>query len=65
MAGTPVRRGPAAGEFSGRYAWSEHDVLDPAGDRQMMPRHEVPAARQFSEESAAVAAPKAEATAAQ
>lgn len=51
--------------LSGRYAWFEKDVLDPAGDGPMMPRHEMPAVKQFVEESAAVAAPKAEATAAQ
>jgi hypothetical protein len=51
--------------LSGRYGWFEQDVLDPAGDGPMMPSHATPAAKQFVEESAAVAAPKAEATAAQ
>jgi alkylation response protein AidB-like acyl-CoA dehydrogenase len=49
--------------LSGRYGWFEQDVLDPAGDGPMMPRHAMPAARQFVEESAASAAPKAEAKA--
>jgi hypothetical protein len=51
--------------LSGRYGWFEQDVLDPAGDGPMMPRHATPAARQIVEESAALAAPKAEAAAAQ
>ncbi len=51
--------------LSGRYAWFEQDVLGPAVDARMMPRHEMPAAKQFVEESAAVASTKAEATAAQ
>ncbi|WP_164702189.1 acyl-CoA dehydrogenase family protein [Modestobacter sp. KNN46-3] len=33
--------------LSGRYAWFEEDVLDPAGDGPMMPTHEPPAAEQF------------------
>ena len=44
---------------SGRYAWFEEDVLDPAGDGPMMPTHGPAAA----EHSAASAAP-VEATAA-
>ncbi|MCZ2816169.1 acyl-CoA dehydrogenase family protein [Modestobacter sp. VKM Ac-2984] len=35
--------------LSGRYAWFEEDVLDPAGDGPMMPTHEPPAAEQFDE----------------
>ncbi len=50
--------------LSGRYAWFEQEVLDPAGDGPMMPTQPKPAAKQFVEESAAVA-PKAETTAAQ
>jgi hypothetical protein len=50
--------------LSGRYEWFEQDVLDPAGDGPMMPLHPQPAAEQF-EDSAAVAAPAVEATAAQ
>ena len=33
--------------LSGRYAWFEEDVLDPAGDGPMMPAHAPPAAEQF------------------
>jgi hypothetical protein len=51
--------------LSGRYGWFEQDVLDPAGDGPMMPRHVVPAAGQFTEASAPVAAPEGEAMAAQ
>jgi hypothetical protein len=45
--------------LSGRYAWFEADVLDPAGDGPMMPTHAQPAAEQF-EEAPAVAAPTVE-----
>ena len=51
--------------LDGRYAWFEEDVLDPAGDGPMMPSTPLAAARQFVEESAAMATPVAEATAAQ
>ncbi|TQN42941.1 hypothetical protein FHU33_2359 [Blastococcus colisei] len=50
--------------LSGRYAWFEEDVLDPAGDGPMMPTHAPPAAEQF-EVSPAVAAPTVRATATQ
>src|SRR3954465_14084859 len=43
--------------LSGRYEWFQHDVLDPAGDGPMMPRHAPPAARQF-EDSQAAATPR-------
>ncbi|MCZ2860700.1 acyl-CoA dehydrogenase family protein [Blastococcus sp. VKM Ac-2987] len=33
--------------LSGRYAWFEEDVLDPAGNGPMMPAHAPPAAEQF------------------
>jgi len=33
--------------LSGRYAWFEEDVLDPAGDGPMMPTHARPAAEKF------------------
>ncbi|WP_346618365.1 acyl-CoA dehydrogenase family protein [Blastococcus montanus] len=39
--------GVAQQVLSGRYAWFEQDVLDPAGDGPMMPTHEPPAAEQF------------------
>ena len=51
--------------LSGRYGWFEQDVLDPAGDGPMMPRPAMAAAEPVVEESAAVAASKVEATAAQ
>ena len=50
--------------LSGRYAWFEHDVLDPAGDGPMMPTRTQPAAEQF-EDSPAAAAPMVEPPAAQ
>jgi hypothetical protein len=53
--------------LAGRYRWFEHDVLDPAGDGPMMPRHDTPAAEKFEEspaESPSEAAPEVEATAA-
>jgi hypothetical protein len=46
--------------LAGRYAWFEHDVLDPAGDGPMMPAGTTPAAEQF-EESPAVAEPEVQA----
>ena len=46
--------------LSGRYEWFERDVLDPAGDGPMMPRHARPAAERF-EEPAAGGAPVPEA----
>ena len=48
--------------LSGRYAWFEEDVLDPAGDGPMMPTHAEPAVPQ-PEESRTAAAPVVEATA--
>ncbi|MCZ2820391.1 acyl-CoA dehydrogenase family protein [Modestobacter sp. VKM Ac-2977] len=42
--------------LSGRYAWLEEDVLDPAGDGPMMPTHEPPAAEQFDEPAPTVPA---------
>ncbi|MCZ2826152.1 MULTISPECIES: acyl-CoA dehydrogenase family protein [unclassified Modestobacter] len=42
--------------LSGRYAWFEEDVLDPAGDGPMMPTHEPPAAEQFDEPAPTVPA---------
>jgi hypothetical protein len=51
--------------LSGRYGWFEQDVLDPAGEGPMMPRPAMAAAEPVVEESAAVAASKVEATAAQ
>jgi alkylation response protein AidB-like acyl-CoA dehydrogenase len=42
--------------LSGRYAWFEEDVLDPAGDGPMMPAHEPPAAEQFGVSPAPVEA---------
>ena len=47
--------------LSGRYEWFEHDVLDPAGDGPMTPRHAQPAAEQL-EDSAVATAPMVEAT---
>jgi hypothetical protein len=38
--------------LSGRYEWFERDVLDPAGDGPMMPRHARPAAERFEDPSA-------------
>jgi alkylation response protein AidB-like acyl-CoA dehydrogenase len=43
--------------LSGRYAWFEEDVLDPAGDGPMMPTHAPPAARQFGAAAPAPAQP--------
>jgi alkylation response protein AidB-like acyl-CoA dehydrogenase len=40
--------------LSGRYEWFERDVLDPAGDGPMMPRHARPAAERFEEPEAGV-----------
>jgi hypothetical protein len=40
--------------LSGRYAWFEEDVLDPAGDGPMMPTHAPPAAEQFGASPAPV-----------
>jgi alkylation response protein AidB-like acyl-CoA dehydrogenase len=42
--------------LSGRYAWFEEDVLDPAGDGPMMPTHAPPAAEQFEASPAPVEA---------
>src|SRR4051794_24423671 len=42
--------------LSGRYAWFEEDVLDPAGDGPMMPAHEPPATAQFDASPAPVEA---------
>jgi hypothetical protein len=42
--------------LSGRYAWFEEDVLDPAGDGPMMPEHAPPAAEQFGASPAPVEA---------
>ncbi|MGK5169175.1 acyl-CoA dehydrogenase family protein [Geodermatophilus sp. CPCC 205761] len=42
--------------LSGRYAWFDEDVLDPAGDGPMMPTHAPPAAEQFGAPPAPVAA---------
>ena len=42
--------------LSGRYAWFEEDVLDPAGDGPMMPAHAPPAAEQFGASPAPVEA---------
>jgi len=42
--------------LSGRYAWFEEDVLDPAGDGPMMPTHAPPAAEQFGASPAPVEA---------
>src|SRR3954471_9920497 len=41
--------------LSGRYAWFEEDVLDPAGNGPMMPAHAPPAADDLGPSSAAVA----------
>jgi alkylation response protein AidB-like acyl-CoA dehydrogenase len=49
--------------LSGRYAWFEDDVLDPAGEGPMMPAHTEPAAEQF-DESPAAQTPAVEPTAA-
>jgi alkylation response protein AidB-like acyl-CoA dehydrogenase len=38
--------------LAGRYAWFEQDVLDPAGNGPMMPRHARPAAERFEDPSA-------------
>ncbi len=35
--------------LSGRYAWFEEDVLDPAGDGPMIPTHDTPAAKKFAQ----------------
>jgi hypothetical protein len=48
--------------LSGRYRWFEQDVLDPAGDGPMMPRHPPRAAEQF-DDSRPAGAPKPAATA--
>ncbi len=50
--------------LSGRYKWLEQDVLDPAGDGPMMPKHTESAAKQFAE-SPEVAEPPVEAAIAQ
>jgi hypothetical protein len=42
--------------LSGRYAWFEEDVLDPAGEGPMMPTHEPPPAEQFEAPPATVEA---------
>ena len=42
--------------LSGRYAWFEEDVLDPAGNGPMMPTHAPPAAERFGAAPAAVEA---------
>jgi alkylation response protein AidB-like acyl-CoA dehydrogenase len=42
--------------LAGRYGWFDHDVLDPAGDGPMMPRHTPPAAEQFEEPPATAGA---------
>ncbi|PWW24159.1 hypothetical protein JD79_03337 [Geodermatophilus normandii] len=47
--------------LSGRYAWFEHDVLDPAGDGPMIPAPAEPAAEPLGDPQAA---PRVEATAA-
>jgi alkylation response protein AidB-like acyl-CoA dehydrogenase len=39
--------------LSGRYAWFEEDVLDPAGDGPMIPQHEAPAAEKLKERAGA------------
>ncbi|MDQ6605940.1 MAG: acyl-CoA dehydrogenase family protein [Actinomycetota bacterium] len=36
--------------LEGRYAFFEHDVVDPAGDGPMIPEHEPPAAEKLEEE---------------
>ena len=36
--------------LEGRYAFFEHDVVDPAGDGPMIPEHEPPAAEKFDDE---------------
>jgi alkylation response protein AidB-like acyl-CoA dehydrogenase len=43
----PAQYRAAQQVLSGRYAWFEEDVLDPAGDGPMMPAHAPPAAEQF------------------
>ena len=50
--------------LAGRYEWFEHDVLDPAGDGPMMPRHAESAATQF-DEPPVTSEPDLEATATQ